>query len=81
MNNDYLESLNSEALEDDLPAEYDETLLRGLLKNGVRGKYVARYQQGTNLIKLDSDLVEAFPTEQAVNDALRQWLKNNRLSV
>ena len=68
-----------EALEDDLPAEYDEALLRDLLKNGVRGKYVARYQQGTNLIKLDPDLAEVFPTEQAVNDALRQLLKTNGL--
>jgi len=79
MNNDNSESLNSEALEDDLPAEYDQALLRDLLKSGVRGKYVARYQQGTNLIKLDPDLAEAFPTEQSVNDALRQWLKNNPL--
>ncbi len=81
MNSDNLGSLNPEALEDDLPAEYDEALLRGLLKNGVRGKYVARYQEGTNLIKLDPDLAEAFPTEQAVNDALRQLLKNDRLSA
>jgi uncharacterized protein (DUF4415 family) len=75
MNNDNY----PENLEDDLPAEYDEALLRDLLKNGVRGKYVVRYQQGTNLIKLDADLIEEFPTEQAVNDALRQWLKTNRL--
>jgi hypothetical protein len=81
MNNDRREPLNPKELEDDLPAEYDEALLRDLLKNGVRGKYVARYQQGTNLIKLDPDLVEAFPTEQAVNDALRQWLSHNRLPV
>jgi hypothetical protein len=75
MNNDNY----PENLEDDLPAEYDEALLRDRLKNGVRGKYVARYQQGTNLIKLDPDLAEVFPTEQAVNDALRHWLKSNRL--
>jgi hypothetical protein len=79
MNNDNLESPDSEALEDDLPAEYDGAVLRDLLKNGVRGKYVARYQQGTNLIKLDPDLADAFPTEQAVNDALRQLLKNSQL--
>lgn len=79
MSNDNLESLNVESLEDDLPPEYDETTLRSLLKDGVRGKYVMQYQEGTNLIKLDPDLVEAFPTEQAVNNALRQYLKNNQL--
>lgn len=81
MNNDNLESLNVESLEDDLPPEYDEATLRSLLKGGVRGKYVTRYQEGTNLVKLDPDLADAFPTEQAVNDALRQFLKNNQLSA
>jgi hypothetical protein len=71
--------METEALEDDLPAEYNEAVLRELLKNGVRGKYVDRYQQGINLIKLDPDLTASFPTEQAVNDALRQFLKDHRL--
>jgi hypothetical protein len=75
----YLDALNAEALADDLPAEYDAARLRDRLKDGVRGKYVTRYQQGTNLVKLDPDLVEAFPTEQSVNDALRQLLKSDRL--
>jgi hypothetical protein len=79
MNNDNLEPMNSESLDDELPAEYDADLLRNLLKNGVRGKYVERYEQGTNLIKLDPELVAAFPTEQAVNDALRQFLEEHRL--
>jgi hypothetical protein len=79
MNNDHLDPVNLELHDDDLPAEYDEAVLRDLLKNGVRGKYVDRYQQGTNLIKLDPDLTASFPTEQAVNDALRQFLKDHRL--
>lgn len=79
MSNNNFESANFESLEDDLPPEYDEATLRDLLKEGVRGKYVTRYQAGTNLIKLDPDLVDAFPTEQAVNDALRQFLKTNHL--
>jgi hypothetical protein len=81
MNSENLESINPEDLEDDLPAEYDEETLHNLLKSGVRGKYVERYRQGTNLIKLDPDLAEAFPTEQAVNDALRQFLENNPISA
>lgn len=30
-----------------------------------------RYQEGTNLVLLDPDVAQAFPNEQAVNDALR----------
>lgn len=72
------ESQHSETIkdeeQDDLRAEYGEDELRGLLRNGVRGKYTARYQQGTNLVKLAPDIAAAFPTEQAVNDALRKLL-------
>jgi hypothetical protein len=45
-------------------AEYDFT-------GGVRGKYVDRYRQGTNVVLLDPELVEAFPDSKSVNDALR----------
>jgi hypothetical protein len=79
VNNDNLEPMNSAALGDELPAEYDADMLRDLLKNGVRGKYAERYEQDTNLIKLDPELVAAFPMEQAVNDALRQFLEEHRL--
>jgi len=45
------------------------------MKGGVRGKYVKRYRAGTNLILLDPELAKAFPTEAAVNDALRALLR------
>ena len=64
-------------LDDELRAEYDETVL----KDGVRGKYVARYRQGTNLVLLAPDVAAAFPTEQAVNDALRLLMKVAQQSV
>ena len=38
---------------------------------GVRGKYVNRYNQGTNVVLLDPELAEAFPDSKSVNDALR----------
>ena len=38
---------------------------------GVRGKYVDRYRQGTNVVLLDPELAEAFPDSKSVNDALR----------
>ncbi len=52
---------------DELRPEYDFANLRG----GVRGKYVQRYRQGTNLALLDRDVAEVFPNDRAVNEALR----------
>jgi hypothetical protein len=54
-------------MEDELRPEYDFSQLEG----GVRGKYVERYQRGTNLVLLDSDVAQAFPTGDDVNRALR----------
>ncbi|MFZ2617937.1 MAG: hypothetical protein WA077_18275 [Anaerolineae bacterium] len=59
---------NESELNDELRPEYD---LRALLKGGVRGKYVARYRAGANLVLLDPDVARAFPDEAAVNEALR----------
>lgn len=44
------------------------------MKSGVRGKYVRAFRAGTNLILLDADVAEAFPTSEAVNDTLRAAL-------
>ena len=49
---------------DTLRDEYD-------FSKGVRGKYAARYRQGSNIVRLDPDVAEVFPDERAVNDALR----------
>ena len=65
-------------IEDDkMRPEYDLSQL----KNRVRGKYVERYQEGTNLVLLDSDVQEAFPDTESVNDALRMLLKVARRQV
>ena len=53
---------------DELRPEYD---LGQLLKTGVRGKYAERYRQGTNLVLLEPDVAEAFPTGTSVNEGLR----------
>jgi len=45
-------------------AEYD-------FSNAVRGKYYESYKQGTNVVLLDADVAEVFPSAAAVNDALR----------
>lgn len=62
--------------DDDLRPEYDFSQLRG----GVRGKYVDRYREGTNLVLLDPDVAAEFPDAQAVNDALRLLLREKRSS-
>lgn len=45
------------------------------LKNRVRGKYVERYNSGTNLVMLEEDVQTAFPDSASVNEALRMLMK------
>jgi hypothetical protein len=52
---------------DDLKAEYDFANMSG----GVRGKYAKAYRAGTNIVVLADDVASAFPTDDAVNRALR----------
>ncbi len=58
-------------MEDELRSEYDFTQMQG----GIRGKYVERYRQGTNLVRLDPDVARSFPNDEAVNEALRMLIK------
>lgn len=50
--------------DDEILPEYD-------LTGGVRGKYAARYAEGTNLVRLDPDVQKVFPDSESVNRALR----------
>jgi hypothetical protein len=59
--------------DDDLLPEYDLSQLKG----GVRGKYYERYQAGTNLALLAPDVRRAFPTDEAVNNALRGLMQSH----
>ena len=54
----------------DLRPEYDFANMKG----GVRGKYVKRLKAGTNLVLLEPEIYRAFPTAEAVNQALRAVL-------
>jgi hypothetical protein len=45
------------------------------LGKGVRGKYYEEYIKGTNLVLLQPDVAAAFPTAEAVNEALLALLK------
>jgi hypothetical protein len=61
---------------DELRPEYD---LARLLRDGVQGKYADRYREGTNLVLLAPDVFKAFPTEEAVNEALRLVIQLTKL--
>jgi hypothetical protein len=50
---------------DDLRPEYDVSHLKG----GVRGKYVERLKQGSNIIRLEQDVAAVFCNDQEVNEA------------
>jgi hypothetical protein len=55
---------------DDLRPEYQ----RIDLGQGVRGKHFESYKKGTNLVLLSPDVAKAFPSEEAVNEALRSLI-------
>lgn len=57
--------------DDEMRPEYDLSQLKGK----VRGKYVERYNAGTNLVLLESDVQAAFPNAESVNEALRMLMK------
>lgn len=63
--------------EDEVRPEYDFSQLEG----GVRGKYAERYRAGTNLVLLDLDVAQAFPTAKSVNEALRIVLQSHKMST
>jgi len=62
---------------DTLRDEYPEDLIR----SGVRGKYVSRYREGTNVVLIDPDLQELFPDSEAVNRALREYVSRKRTAT
>jgi hypothetical protein len=61
---------------DELRPEYN---LRELLKGGIQGKYADRFREGTNLVLLERDVAEAFPSDEAVNEALRLVIQLRKL--
>jgi hypothetical protein len=58
---------------DEMRPEYD-------LKGGVRGKYFADFQKGTNLVLLAPDVAKSFRDSEAVNQALRKVISERRIS-
>ncbi len=66
-----MKKAEAETEEDALRPEYNLSRLKGR----VRGKYVERYREGTNLVLLEPDVAAAFPDAKAVNEALRLLIK------
>jgi hypothetical protein len=66
-------SNDSDTLRDEYPEE--------LIKSGVRGKYVKRYREGTNLVLIDPDLHKIFPDSESVNRALRDYVAKKRAAT
>jgi hypothetical protein len=62
-----MKKVEPETEADEMRPEYDFSKLKGR----VRGKYVERYREGTNLVLLAPDVAEAFPDADSVNEALR----------
>ena len=63
-----MKKVNRGQNEDELRPGYK----RSELGQGIRGKHLARYQEGTNLALLAPEVRAAFPTDKEVNDALRR---------
>jgi hypothetical protein len=51
--------------EDDMREEYD-------FSSGVRGKYAARFAEGSNVVVLDPDVADLFTNSASVNETLRK---------
>lgn len=55
---------------DELRSEYR----REDLGPGVRGRHLESFRSRTNLVLLHPDVARAFPTDEAVNKALRSFM-------
>lgn len=63
---------------DTMRPEYD-------FSRAVRGVTTARYAQGANVVVIDPDILDVFPTGESVNEALRALApvlrRNRRVAV
>jgi len=66
-----MSNISNDELNDELRPEYDLSKLKG----GVKGKYTAKCNEGTNIILLAPDVAEVFKDNESVNEALRLLIK------
>lgn len=63
--------------EDEMRSEYK----REDLGVGVRGKYYEAYKESHNVVLLKPEVAKAFPTDEAVNEALISLIKVAQTSI
>jgi len=74
MNNDSMKKPNEDY---ELHEEYDLSQLPIMPK----GRYAPERRIGSNLVVLEPDLAQAFPSDEAVNKALRLILQATQIPV
>ena len=57
----------------EMRSEYDFRKLHGI----IRGKYSDAYKEQLRIVRLADDVALAFPDEAAVNNALREYLRDH----
>jgi hypothetical protein len=62
------------ASEPEMRSEYD-------FSGAVRGKYHKRYLEGSNVVVLQPDVAKRFKTSASVNQALRTYLRTEKLGL
>lgn len=66
--------LEIDARDPDMLDDYD-------FSQGVRGKYIQRFAEGSNVVVLSPDIAEIFPDSESVNEVLRMLIKIARKNV
>ena len=64
---------SNDMIDDDLPEEVD-------FSGGVRGHFTGRLSRDTVAVVIEPELYAAFPSSEAVNEALRLVLKAGALT-
>jgi len=64
---------NDDTLRPEYPAD--------LIKSGERGKYAARYREGTNVVLIEPELHRLFPDAESVNKALRKYAQEHQIGA
>jgi len=62
---------------DEMRLEYN----RNDLAEGALGKYYSAFKEHHNIVLLDPEVANAFPNDEAVNEALKSLIKVARDSV
>ncbi|MFZ0545574.1 MAG: hypothetical protein WAM60_09050 [Candidatus Promineifilaceae bacterium] len=58
-----------------IESEHNDMLDDYDFSQGIRGKYVQRFAEGSNVVVLSPDIAEIFPDSESVNNALRMLVE------